>query len=402
MSAQDKAEIRYWKGEYKKSRKDPVVLYNLATAYFYAKDWKRAAKYYSRASKIKSNLTYLASYYLALSLIELERFERSYKILKALSNRKLPQDLKLRVKEYIALFEGGTDEESGQSEQSGEQSGKSFWSRFSANLEASYGQSSNPGYATADSEESSSSLTTNLYLALKAIEQPKFSLEPYLNHYQEQYADLSTSDSTTRDIGFNYFQFFEKGYLQINPYRSQDSDEDSDTYLRTGGNLTYSKGNEDVFTATYYESTTDDSSLIYFTGKTLELSYTNMFSERKNEFRYTTFKLFKNDLNDTDDYYNSNRGVDISTGITRYFEKSNLTGSLRFTYKEYVEDETLEMARYDKTWNLTIRYDYPISKYFSVIANGNYLKNGSNWDDIEDYDPTYEVISYSLGLTGSI
>lgn len=399
MTAQDRAEIKYWKSEYKKNKKDTVALYNLATAYFYARQYKQAAKYYAWVSKRKSKLTYLAYYYLAVSLIEIERYEKSYRIFMALDKKRIPSDLRKRVREYIALFQGGEGEDQPSEKK---EKGFDFLSRFSATMEASYGQNSNPAYSTSDDETSSPVTIANLYFGVKAIDQPKYTLEPYISHYQEKYSDLSSSDTTTQDIGLSYFQFLKQGYLQVNPYLSSDSDEDSDTFVRTGGSVTYGHKNEDIFTLTYYDTSSDDEDLTYYTGSTIEASYTNMFSERKDEFRYTTLKVFKNDLNDVDDYYNSNRGVDIATGVTRYFEKSNITGSLKFTYKEYVEDETLGMARYDKTWNISVRYSYPITKYFSAIASGSYIKNGSNWEDIDDYDPTYEVQSYSIGLTGAL
>jgi tetratricopeptide (TPR) repeat protein len=395
MTQQDREEIKYWKSEFRRNKKDNVALFNLATAYFYAGKYKEAVKFYARLSRRKSKLKNEALYYLAVTLIEINREQKAYKIFQRLEKKRIPQELKVKVQEYLALFEGRDPNEPGEQ-------GLGFFDRFSFSAEASYGQHSNPSYAGEGSETESSSTIANLYMGVKAFEMESFALDTYINHYQEQYGDLNTANSTTRDIGANFYYYLKKGYIQITPYLSSDSDVDSDTYTRKGGNLSYALNQEDVLTLTSYETTTDDDDLVYFTGTTLEVSYTNLFSERKDEFRFTTFKLFKNDLNDADDYYNSNRGVDISTGLTRYFDKGSVTGSLKFTYKEYVLDETLGLGRCDKTWTLSARYNYPLNKYFGLILDGSYMQNGSNWADIEDYDPTYKVQSYSLGITGSL
>lgn len=132
------------------------------------------------------------------------------------------------------------------------------------------------------------------------------------------------------------------------------------------------------------------------------MSYTKIFTERLDEFRFTTIKAFKNNLNDSDGYYNSNKGLDLSAGVTRYLSKGNITGSLKYTYREYVKDETLGYRRYDNTWALSGRYSYPLNLYFSAIVNLSYIKNRSNWEGIEDYDPTFSTKHFSVGLTGQL
>lgn len=206
----------------------------------------------------------------------------------------------------------------------------------------------------------------------------------------------------TTDLGLNYYLLRKKGYYHVNPYISTDEDDEAETFSRKGVTISYSKGDDDTYAFNYYTTSSDDEDLDSYTGKTYELSMTNMFSEKQNEFRYTTIKVFKNDLNDTDTYFNSNQGIDILTGISIYYPSSELSATGRFTYREYIEDKSLGIARYDKTYAITGRFKYDINQYFSAVANASYSVNGSNWEGIEDYDPTYSMTIINLGIIGNL
>ena len=394
MTQRDQEEIKYWKSEFRKNQNDNVALYSLASAYYYAGKYKEAADYYALLSERDTDLRFEALYYLAITLLEIERYNKAYSIFQRLERKRIPQELKVKVEEYLALFE---DPESSDLDES-----QKFLESFSFNFEGSYGSNSNPSYATETTAQKSSAIVTNILFNVKAFKKKNLIIDTYLNHYQEKYADLSTASLVTKDIGVNLFYYLKRGYLQFNPYLSSDSDKDSDTYTRGGGHLTYALDQEDLFTFTLYDTSTDESDLTYLAGTTFELSYTKIFTERLDEFRFTTIKAFKNNLNDSDGYYNSNKGLDLSAGVTRYLSKGNITGSLKYTYREYVKDETLGYRRYDNTWALSGRYSYPLNLYFSAIVNLSYIKNRSNWEGIEDYDPTFSTKHFSVGLTGQL
>lgn len=395
LSESDRKEVFHWKQKYRRHRKDPYVLFNLATAYYYAGVFEQSAKYYLKCAKIKSDLRNEALYYLALSYIEINKYDKAHRIFKTLARRKIPRELKGKVKDYLQLFKE-------QEEAKEEKRKLSFLESLDLSVEVVYGQNSNPEYENDGEEESDKLSNITAYGAYKLLNGQRNIINIYTSKYIEQYSTLSTSDNMTTDLGLNYYLLRKKGYYHVNPYISTDEDDEAETFSRKGVTISYSKGDDDTYAFNYYTTSSDDEDLDSYTGKTYELSMTNMFSEKQNEFRYTTIKVFKNDLNDTDTYFNSNQGIDILTGISIYYPSSELSATGRFTYREYIEDKSLGIARYDKTYAITGRFKYDINQYFSAVANASYSVNGSNWEGIEDYDPTYSMTIINLGIIGNL
>ncbi|MGB0453287.1 MAG: tetratricopeptide repeat protein [Bacteriovoracaceae bacterium] len=390
LFAQD--DISYWKQEYKRSPNNPEVLYELGSSYFVDQNFKQAAKYYQKLMKKKSSLRNLGAYYLALSYIEMEMPEKAYKIFRYLRKKRLSPSLKKNVKLYLNHFESLEEEEK-----------ESFLSRFSADIEAKYGSHSNPSYKTSDSEEGDTSLNSSGSIAFSIHETESFYSEASFSMSATEYSEQTSSNSYNKELGVSFQKYFKNFEISLSPYLSIDEDEDQETYRRKGANFNFSYREKDRVEINLYNTTTEDEDLDPYAGKTYEISYTRFepMKNRKNIMHFTTVQFSQNNLNDTEYYFNSNEGIDLSYGVYYYPKKGSVSGSLDFSYKAYVLDETLGKGRYDKAWSGTLNYDYPITKWISFLAELSYSINDSNLKDVEDYDPTYTVSTYSVGLIAS-